>query len=151
MIKITPFKGLKPLINRLENANKDLTSVESLIAKEAEVMKRNSSVLAPYKNGRLSKSISTINVNRGENKGYRVYTKVNYASFQDFGTGSKFSQRPANYHEFDDYATNFRGLHKADPEVRPRAYFMSQFILSRRNLNREYTKLLNKFKFKGVR
>lgn len=144
MIKIS-FKTTK-LVNRLNKTSLALKDVDNLIKREAQIVHRNIKSQAPVKSGRLSRSITFRNVTSGSNIGYRVYSKVKYAPYQDFGTGSKFQNRPFNYREFDDYATNFMGHRPANPEVRPRAYFMSNFILGRRNLNREYRKILNYLK-----
>lgn len=142
MISVS-FKGIKTLQNRLNKTSVELANIEQILQKEARVVTSGIKRKAPIKTGRLSRSITMKNVSRGNDKGFRVYSNVKYAPYQDFGTGELFNNRPFNYREFDDYASNFKGTQKANPETPPRAYFMSNFILGRRNLNREYKRILN--------
>jgi hypothetical protein len=136
------FAGLKVLQNRIERAKDRLNNqVAQNVLKEADFIEMRSRSDAPVDTGALKQSQYRNNEGTTRNLIVKIGFRVAYSPFQEFGTGKRFRLN-AEYTEFGDFALKFKRSGIARPSVRPRRYFLHNYIIARRSLNRKTSTMM---------
>lgn len=145
MIKFS-FTGSKILQNRIDKANAQLESIIlGAVEHEANYIETMSKLNAPYEFGKLTNS-QYKKPEIGKNKrAYKIGFGAKYAPFQEFGTLKRFKLN-AEYQEFSDFASKFKvyGPTINRKGVKPQRYFIHYFIISRKRLSRETSKIFKR-------
>ena len=127
MIKFS-FKGINILKNRIDKANTQLESILfNVLENEASYIETMSKLNVPYKTGAL----------RGSQ--YRKLEKARNMRAHKIG----FYKTYGVYQEFGGFASQFKvGTPKVP--VRPNRYFLHYFVLSRKRLSRDTSKIFKR-------
>ena len=137
------FKGINVLQNRIEKANSSLESIlYNVLENEANYIETMSKLNAPHKTGALRGS-QYKKLERGSNwRSHKIGFYKNYGAYQEFGTGKLFRLN-SEYQEFGGFASQFK---KGTPRlpVRANRYFLHYFVVSRKRLSRETSKIFKR-------
>ena len=142
MIKFS-LRGVDVFKNRIDKANLQLESILfNTLENEANYVENMSKLNAPYKSGALRGS-QYRKLDRGKNmRSHKIgFTKL-HSVYQEFGTGDKFRLN-SEYQEFSSFAGQFK-VGKPRLAVRPNRYFIHYFIISRKRLSRETSKIFKR-------
>lgn len=86
--------------------------------------------------GDLKRSIDFV----GGNLKYTIFANINYAPYQEFGTGNKVRIDG----RVTQYASQFRGGGKRQVNMQAQPFFFVSIFKQEENIEREYSKILDK-------
>ena len=137
------FKGIGVLQNRIDKANNQLESILfNILENESKYIETMSKLNAPHKTGALRAS-QYRTIESGKNKRiHKIGFRKLYGVYQEFGTGNKFKLN-SEYQEFDGYASQFK-IGTPRLPVRANRYFLHYFVLSRKRMSRETSKIFKR-------
>ena len=137
------FKGINVLQNRIDKANISLESIlYNVLDNEANYIETMSKLNAPHKTGALRNSQYKKTEKGFNSRSHKIGFRKLYGVYQEFGTGKLFKLN-SEYQEFGGFASQFK---KGTPRlpVRANRYFLHYFIVSRKRLSRESSKIFKK-------
>ena len=142
MIKFS-FNGINILKNRIDKANTQLESILfNVLENEASYIETMSNLNVPYKTGALRGSQYRKLEKSRNMRAHKIGFYKTYGVYQEFGTGKKFKLN-SEYQEFGGFASQFKvGTPKVP--VRPNRYFLHYFVVSRKRLSRETSKIFKR-------
>ena len=146
MIKFT-FKGAKVLSNKFQRASDRVDSnMGTLITKEVDnLLKRTIRDAPKGDTKRLYRSFDKRKISDSPNIVYEVFSDLDYAPFQEFGTRDKNGSFVLSsvHVEFASFAEKFKRYGQPIWSNKARKYFLPNYILARRAVARQTKTIIN--------
>lgn len=136
------IKGLKALLKKLDNLDKDLfDKIDLVVNSNGQEMLLNARKFAPKDTGHLAQTIGFAQSIEDKNAGVSSRTVVanaKYAPYQEFGTGGLVEVPP----ELQDTAIQFKGKGIRKVNMKPHAFLWPALVLQRPEFIKDLEKLL---------